>query len=502
MEIETVLLVGLVALVGGAGIGFLLTRTRTQRRNSGHPQATPPMPSLSPTPSPLPVVPVASPHHHSPSDQLSHLTARENELTQRQLAVEQRAANLVKQEELLLDRQASLDISRREVEELRVSVQALQESLLGDDIQQAKQQIMEQAEEEARRQAMIKVRDTEIKAREEAERRARRILATAIQRLSSEVVADATTTEVMLPTDEMKGRIIGRDGRNIKSFEAITGVKLLIDDAPAQVSLSSFDPVRREMARITLDNLVADGRIHPLTIEEEYHKAQSQVEQSILDAGEWALLETGISRMHPELMKLLGQLKYRTSYGQNVLTHLVESAWLAQMLSSELGIEPAPVVRSALLHDIGKAVTHQVSGSHALIGAELAHRFDEDAAVVHGIEAHHNDVDPRTILAVLVQAADAVSAARPGARQDNLENYVQRLERIEQIAHSFEGVQEAYAISAGRAVRVMVDPGLVDDLAASDLSRRIARRIETELHYPGQIEVTVVREYRSTSFTQ
>jgi ribonuclease Y len=278
----------------------------------------------------------------------------------------------------------------------------------------------------------------------------------------------------------------------------VTGVNLIVDDTPEAVSVASFDPVRREKARITLEKLVADGRIHPASIEEAFEKAQAEVEQSVRDAGEWALLEVGLTKMHPELVTLLGRLKYRTSYGQNVLNHLVESAHIGSMLASELGIDPVPVKRSCLLHDIGKAVTHEVEGSHALIGAEIARRFSEDPAVVHGIEAHHNEVEPRSLLAVLVQAADAVSAARPGARREALESYVRRLERLESLASDFGGVKQVFAMQAGREVRVVVDPGQVDDLGASDLARRIARKLEEDLQYPGQIQVTVIREFRAS----
>jgi ribonuclease Y len=300
----------------------------------------------------------------------------------------------------------------------------------------------------------------------------------------------------------MKGRIIGRDGRNIRTFEAVTGVNLVVDDTPESVSVSTFDPVRREIARIALERLVEDGRIHPASIEEAYEKAKAQVDESIRDAGEWALLEVGLTRLHPEIIQLLGRLKYRTSYGQNVLNHLVESAHIAGMLASELGIDPTEAKRAAFLHDIGKAVSHEVGGSHALIGAEIARRFGEDASIVHAIEAHHNEVEPRTLTAVLVQAADAVSAARPGARREALEAYVKRLGQLEEIAASYTGVDRVFAMQAGREIRVVVDPGSVDDLAASELARTIARRFEEDLQYPGQIEVTVIREFRAKDYAR
>jgi len=426
----------------------------------------------------------------------------ESRLGQREETLDQRASNLANREKMLIDREEELTDSRGELELLKDDARSRLEQVAGIDVNAAKADLLAQVEDEARREAMIVVRDLEIKAREEADRRARRILATAIQRLASEVVTETTVSVIDLPSDDMKGRIIGREGRNIRHLESVTGTSLIVDDTPEAVSVSSFDPVRREIARITLERLVADGRIHPASIEEAYEKARAEVEQSIRDAGEWALVEAGVSRMHAELVVLMGRLKYRTSYGQNVLNHLVETAHIASMLASELGIDPAPVKRAALLHDIGKAVTHEVEGSHALIGAEIARRFDEDAAVVHGIEAHHNEVEPRTVLAVVVQAADAVSAARPGARRETLDGYVKRLERLESLALEFTGVDHVFALQAGREVRVMVDPGDVSDLAARELARNIARKLEEDLQYPGQIQVTVIREFRATDFAR
>ena len=430
------------------------------------------------------------------------LSNMESRLTQREETLDQRASNLAQREKMLIDRENELNSSRGELEKLKEDARFRLEQVAGIDVGVAKSQLLAQVEDEARREAMIVVRDLEIKAREEADRRARRILATAIQRLAGEVVTESTVSVVSLPSDDMKGRIIGREGRNIRHLESVTGTNIIVDDTPEAVSVSSFDPVRREVARITVEKLVADGRIHPASIEEAYEKAQSEVEQSIRDAGEWALVEVGVSRVHAELVVLMGRLKYRTSYGQNVLNHLVETAHIASMLASELGIDPAPVKRAALLHDIGKAVTHEVEGSHALIGAEIARRFDEDPAVVHGIEAHHNEVEPRTVLAVIVQAADAVSAARPGARRETLEGYVKRLEQLENLALEFVGVDRVFALQAGREVRVVVDPGDVSDVEARDLSRKIARKLEEDLQYPGQIQVTVIREFRATDYAR
>lgn len=426
----------------------------------------------------------------------------ETRLAQREETLDQRASNLAQREKMLIDREEEVNRARADLERAKEETRFRLQQIAGIDVAAAKAEMLEQVEDEARREAMIVVRDLEIKAREEADRRARRILATAIQRLASEVVTETTVSVIQLPSDDMKGRIIGREGRNIRHLESVTGTSLIVDDTPEAVSVSSFDPVRREVARITLEKLVADGRIHPASIEEAYAKARDEVEQSIRDAGEWALVEAGVSRMHGELVTLMGRLKYRTSYGQNVLTHLVETSHIAAMLAAELGIDPVPVRRAALLHDIGKAVTHEVEGSHALIGAEIARRFDEDPAVVHGIEAHHNEVEPRTVLAVLVQAADAVSASRPGARRETLEGYVKRLERLESLALEFPGVDHVFALQAGREVRVVVDPGEVGDLEARDLSRRIARKLEEDLQYPGQIQVTVIREFRATDFAR
>ena len=426
----------------------------------------------------------------------------ESRMGQREETLDQRASNLAQREKMLIDREEEINSSRGELELLKEQARFRLEQVAGIDVNAAKTEMLAQVEDEARREAMIVVRDLEIKAREEADRRARRILATAIQRLASEVVTETTVSVIQLPSDDMKGRIIGREGRNIRHLESVTGTSLIVDDTPEAVSVSSFDPVRREVARITLEKLVADGRIHPASIEEAFAKARDEVEQSIRDAGEWALVEAGVSRMHSEIVILMGRLKYRTSYGQNVLNHLVETAHIAAMLASELGIDPAPVRRAALLHDIGKAVSHEVEGSHALIGAEIARRFDEDAAVVHGIEAHHNEVEPRTVLAVIVQAADAVSAARPGARRETLEGYVKRLERLENLAMAVPGVDHVFALKAGREVRVVVDPGDVSDVEARELSRKIARKLEEDLQYPGQIQVTVIREFRATDFAR
>ena len=430
------------------------------------------------------------------------LESQEERSLQREATLEQRAANLAQRETNLIEREHEVVEARRLAEQLREDARASLEKLAGVDARAAKAELLQRVEDEARREAMVLMRDLEMKAREEADRRARRILTSAVQRLASEVVAETTVTTVPLPSDDMKGRIIGRDGRNIRAFESITGVNIIVDDTPEAVGISAFDPVRREVARIALERLIADGRIHPASIEDAYEKAFAEVEQSVRDAGEWAILEVGISRMHPELVNLLGRLKYRLSYGQNVLNHLIEASKVAGMLAAEIGVDPVEARRAAFLHDIGKAVSHELGGSHAMVGAEIARRFGEAPAIVHGIEAHHNEVEPRTLTAVIVQAADAVSASRPGARREAVESYVRRLEQLEAIARSFPGVERVYAMQAGREVRVVVDPGAVDDLAAHDLARRIAKRFQDELQYPGQIEVTVIRELRATDYAR
>ena len=349
---------------------------------------------------------------------------------------------------------------------------------------------------------MAQVREIEQQAREDGEERARKILTIAIQRVASEQTAESTVSVFALPSEDMKGRIIGREGRNIRAFEAATGVNIIIDDTPEAVVLSSFDPVRREAARMTLEKLVQDGRIHPARIEEVHERSLADMEERIRRAGEDAVAEVGITDIHPEMVKLLGRLQFRTSYGQNVLRHLVESAHIGSALASELGIDPTIVKRGAFLHDIGKAVTHEVEGSHAIIGAEIARRMKEDPEVVHCIESHHGEVEQRTVHAVLAQIADSISGGRPGARRESLETYVKRLERLEEICNAFEGVEKVYAMQAGREVRVLVQPEAVDDIQAQVIAHDIAKQVEEELQYPGQIRITVVREIRATEYAR
>jgi ribonucrease Y len=400
------------------------------------------------------------------------------------------------------DQKSELDDLRRELDQAEAMRLRELERVAGLTAEQAKQELVAVIENQARREATLTIRDIEREARAEGDKRARKIVTLAIQRVASEQTSESVVSVMHLPGDEMKGRIIGREGRNIRAFESVTGVNLIIDDTPEAVLLSCFDPVRREVGRLTLERLIADGRIHPQRIEDAYERGRAEIEQLCARAAEDALVELGITDMHPELRRLLGRLRYRTSYGQNVLKHLVESAHIAGMMASELRLDPALLKRCTLLHDIGKALTHEVEGSHALIGAELARKYGEPDDVVHAIEAHHNEVEVRTVEAVLTQAADAISGGRPGARRESLEMYIQRLERIEQIAAGREGVEKVYAMQAGREIRVMVKPDDVDDIQAQVIARDIAKQVEEELTYPGQIRITVVRESRAIEFAR
>jgi ribonuclease Y len=407
------------------------------------------------------------------------------------------------------ERSSALDQRKRELAERSAAIEQAAdaaggelERIAGLSAVQAKTELVAALENQAKREAALTIRAIENEARAEADRRAREVVSVAIQRIATEQTTESVVTVVHLPGDEMKGRIIGREGRNIRTFESVTGVNLIIDDTPEAVLLSCFDPVRREVARLTLERLVADGRIHPQRIEDAYEAGRAEIERLCRKSGEEAVAEFGITDMHPELIKLLGQLRYRTSYGQNVLKHLTEAAHIAGMMASELRMDPAQLKRCTLLHDIGKALTHEVEGSHALIGADLARKYGEQEEVVHAIEAHHNEVEPRTVEAVLTQAADAISGGRPGARRESLELYVKRLERLEQIATNHEGVEKVFAMQAGREIRVMVKPEKIDDIQAQVIARDVAKQVEEELTYPGQIRVTVVRESRATEFAR
>ena len=430
------------------------------------------------------------------------LERREIRLAEREQRLDAEMRRVEERHKKLDEVKQSLKERRAELERVSEERQAVLEQAAGLTAEQAKTELVAVMENQAKREAALVVRDIENEAREEGEKRARKIVTLAIQRVATEQTAESVVSVLHLPSDEMKGRIIGREGRNIRAFETATGVNLIIDDTPEAVLLSCFDPVRREVGRLTLEKLVLDGRIHPQRIEEIYDHSKTEVEQLCVRAGEDALVELGITEMHPELIALLGQLRYRTSYGQNVLKHLIESAHLAGIMAAELRLPTILLKRCTLLHDIGKALTHEVEGSHALIGAEIARRYGEDEEVVHAIEAHHNEVEARTVEAVLTQAADAISGGRPGARRESLEAYVKRLERLEEIATEREGVEKVFAMQAGREIRVMVRPDSVDDLQAQVIAHDIAKQIEEELTYPGQIRITVVRESRATEFAR
>ena len=435
-------------------------------------------------------------------DLRADLERREARLAEREARLDAEFGKLDERAAGLEHVRGELDARQADLERLDEERRAVLEQVAGLTADQAKAELVTGIQNQAKREAALLVRETENAARRDGEQRARRIITLAIQRVASEQTSESVVSVLHLPGDEMKGRIIGREGRNIRAFESVTGVNLIIDDTPEAVLLSCFDPVRREVARLTLERLVLDGRIHPQRIEEAYERSKGEVEQLCVRAGEDALVDLSITDLHPELVTLLGRLRYRTSYGQNVLRHLVESAHIASMMASELGMDPVLLKRCTVLHDIGKALTHEVEGSHALIGAEIARRYGESPDVVHAIEAHHNEVEVRTVEAVLTQAADAISGGRPGARRESLEAYVKRLERLEQIATAQPGVEKVFAMQAGREIRVMVKPEKVDDIQAQVIARDVAKQVEEELTYPGQIRVTVVRESRATEFAR
>ena len=426
----------------------------------------------------------------------------EHRVQQREDSLDKRTNSLDMREQQMNSAFDQIDKRQAELDEAEGEMNRRLESVAGMTPEQAKQELLSNLKEEVAHESAAIIRDSEARVKAEADKQARSILSLAMQRIASDHTVENTVSSVQIPSDDLKGRIIGREGRNIRSFEQITGTNLIIDDTPECVTISCFDPVRREIGRVTMENLIADGRIHPARIEEMFEKAERLVNQRVQEAGDQAAFDTGIHDIHPELVRTLGRLRYRTSYGQNVLSHSLEVAYLCGIMASELGLDPVSAKRAGLLHDIGKAIDREVEGNHAVIGADLARRFGENDSIVHAIEAHHNDVEPNSVLDVLVQAADAVSAARPGARKETLDAYIKRLEKLEEIAMSYEGVERTYAIQAGREVRVMVEPEHVDEASTIVLAHDIAHRIEHELQYPGQVKVVVIRESRAVGIAK
>lgn len=427
---------------------------------------------------------------------------QENRINQKEENLDKKTENLEKKEEILAEKLKSADAKMEEVEMLKRSQLEMLEKVSGYSKEQAKALLMQELDEQLTHEKALKIMDFEQRTRDESDNLAREIITGAIQRCAADHAAEATVSVVALPNDEMKGRIIGREGRNIRTLETITGVDLIIDDTPEAITVSSFDPVRREVARLTLEKLIQDGRIHPARIEEMFEKSKREVEHTIKQTGERAVVDAGVNGVHPELVKLLGKLKYRTSFGQNVLNHSLEVSYIAGLMAQELGADVKLAKRAGLLHDIGKALDREFEGTHIDLGVEAAKKYKENDKVVHAIQAHHGDVEAKTIVAVLVQAADAISAARPGARRENVQNYIKRLEKLEEIATSFEGVEKSFAIQAGREIRIMVNPDQVSDEKMVIVARDIAKRIEDELEYPGQIKVNIVRENRVIDFAK
>ena len=430
------------------------------------------------------------------------LQRQENRLQQKEENLDRKTEALEKREESLAQKHAAIDKENEEIKVIKRSQTEMLERISGFTAEEAKAYLIAQVESEVTHETALKIKEVESRMKEECEARAREVVAQAIQRCAADSVAELTVSVVPLPNDEMKGRIIGREGRNIRTIETLTGVDLIIDDTPEAITVSCFEPVRREIARLALEKLIADGRIHPTHIEEMVEKARREVESTIKAEGERAVFECGVRNLHPELVKMLGRLHYRTSYGQNVLQHSIEVSHIAGMMAAELGADVQAAKRAGLLHDLGKSVDHELEGTHVALGVEFARKYKERDDIIHAIEAHHNDVEPRTIVACLVQAADAISAARPGARRENLENYIKRLEQLETITGSYPGVEKAYAIQAGREVRVMVKPEQVSEDQMVILARDLAKKIEEEMEYPGQIKVHVIRETKVIEYAK
>ena len=441
-------------------------------------------------------------HDREVKERRAELTKQERRLEQKENTLDKKTEAFERKEEELNKRLANVAQTQAEAEKIRDKQLATLEELSGLSQEQAKQYLLESIENDVRHEAAMKIKEIEQQLKDEAEEKGREIIATAIQRCAADHAAETTVSVVPLPNDEMKGRIIGREGRNIRTLETITGVDLIIDDTPEAITVSSFDPVRREVARLALEKLIVDGRIHPTRIEDMVEKARKEVDRTIREEGERACYETGVHNLNPELIKILGRQKYRTSYGQNVLNHSIEVAHIAGLMAAELGVDVTMAKRAGLLHDLGKSIDHEVEGSHVQLGADLARKYKENPVVINAIEAHHGDVEPKTVIAVLIQAADAISAARPGARRENVENYIRRLQKLEELTCSYPGVDKAYAIQAGREVRIMVKPEVVTEDNMILLARDIAKKIEAELEYPGQIKVNVIRETKAVEYAK
>ena len=436
------------------------------------------------------------------ADRRKEVQRQERRVQQKEETLDRKIDNVEKKEEKVQKKMKDAEARLAEVETIKKSQFEMLERISGYTVDQAKSYLLEQLESELSHEKSLKIMEYEQQLKDESDKRARNIISLAIQRCAADQVAEATVSVVPLPNDEMKGRIIGREGRNIRAIETLTGVDLIIDDTPEAITLSSFEPVRREIARVSLEKLISDGRIHPARVEEMVEKARKEVEASIKQAGERAVLDAGVNGLHPELIKILGRLKYRTSYGQNVLNHSLEVCYISGMIASELGLDPTVAKRAGLLHDIGKALDHEIEGSHVEIGVDVARKYKESDAVIHAIQAHHGDVEAKTVVACIVQAADAISAARPGARRENLENYIKRLQKLEEVAKSFKGVETSFAIQAGREIRIMVKPDQVKDDSMAALARDICKKIEEDLEYPGQIKVNIIRESRAVGYAK
>lgn len=513
MNTLTVIIAAVVALIVGIAVGFILRRIIAEGKIGGAEEKAKQIieegKKAAETKKKEALLEAKDEIHKSRTefekeikDRRSEMNRQERRVQQKEESLDKKADSLEKKDEQLNKKLKEVDVLKEETLKVKNAQLEILERISGLSVEDAKSYLLKNIESEVRHEAAIMIKDIESQAKEEADKKARSIISTAIQKCAADHVAESTVSVVSLPNDEMKGRIIGREGRNIRALETATGIDLIIDDTPEAVVLSGFDPVRREIARMALEKLIVDGRIHPARIEETVEKARKEIDAIIKQEGEQATFDTGVHGLHPELIKLLGRMKYRTSYGQNVLKHSTEVANLAGIMAGELGVDVKTAKRAGLLHDIGKSVDHEIEGSHVDIGVDIAKKYNESPEVIHAIAAHHGDVEATTVIACIVQACDAISAARPGARRENLETYIKRLEKLEEIADSFNGVEKSFAIQAGREIRIMVKPEAVKDEETVLLARDIVKKIESELEYPGQIKVNVIRETRSVDYAK